>query len=122
MLLQGVLMAENCIFCKVAQREIPADVLLETARLLAFRDNNPQAPTHVLIIPKHHIPTLEDLGPDDAALIGDLYLAAQQIARQEGIAEDGYRTVINCGQKAGQSVFHIHLHLLGGRSMQWPPG
>lgn len=115
-------MSEDCIFCKIINREIPGDIVLETDTLLAFRDINPQAPTHVLIIPRRHIPTLEDLEDGDSGLMGRIMLAAQQVARQEGIAEDGYRTVFNCGHNGGQDVYHIHLHVLGGRRMQWPPG
>ncbi|KAB7619747.1 histidine triad nucleotide-binding protein [Alkalilimnicola sp. S0819] len=112
----------DCIFCKMISGEMTPDVVLETDQVLAFRDINPQAPTHVLVIPKRHITSINDLQAADAELVGQLYLAAQQVARQEGIDEDGYRTVMNCGEKAGQSVFHIHLHVLGGRAMQWPPG
>jgi len=112
----------DCLFCKFVSGEIQPDVVYEDDEVLAFRDVNPQAPTHVLVIPKRHISTLNDLQADDAALIGRLYLAAQQVARDEGIAEPGYRTLINCNPEAGQSVFHIHLHLLGGRRMHWPPG
>jgi len=102
--------------------EIQPDVVVENEHVLAFRDLNPQAPTHVLVIPKKHISTLNDLGPEDAALIGEMYLAAKEVAHLDGIAERGYRTLINCNAEAGQSVFHIHLHVLGGRPMGWPPG
>ncbi len=112
----------ECIFCKIAAGEIPADKVLEEEDLVAFRDLNPQAPVHILVIPKRHIATLNDLRPEDAALMGRLHLAAQRIAAEEGIADRGYRTVINCNAEAGQTVFHIHLHLLGGRPMGWPPG
>lgn len=112
----------DCLFCKMVAGEIQPNVVYEDADVLAFRDINPQARTHVLVIPKRHIPTLNDLGPEHAELMGKLYLAAQHIARQEGIAERGYRTVMNCNAEAGQTVFHIHLHLLGGRPMHWPPG
>ena len=112
----------DCLFCKMAAGEIKPDVVYETGSVLAFRDINPQAPTHILVVPKRHIPTLNDLQDADGALIGKLYLTAQRVAREEGLAEDGYRTVINCNEAAGQSVFHIHLHLLGGRAMRWPPG
>ncbi len=112
----------ECIFCKIAQGEIPAEVVHETDQLVAFRDLNPQAPTHILVIPRKHIATLNDLEAEDAELMGRLYLAAKEIAAAEGIAERGYRTVVNCNPEAGQTVFHIHLHLLGGRSMGWPPG
>jgi histidine triad (HIT) family protein len=106
----------------MAEGEVPAQVVFEDEDVLAFRDINPQAPTHVLIIPRRHIASLEDLRPEDASLVGRLFLAAQRVAREEGLARSGYRTVINCGAEAGQSVFHVHLHLLGGRPMRWPPG
>jgi histidine triad (HIT) family protein len=112
----------DCIFCKLVSGEIQPDVVLETDEVLAFRDMDPQAPTHVLVIPKRHISTLNDLGPDDAELVGKLYLVAQQVAADEGLSESGYRTVMNCNRDGGQTVFHIHLHLLGGRPMSWPPG
>lgn len=112
----------DCIFCKIVNGDIPATKVYEDEDVLAFRDLNPQAPVHVLVIPRKHIATANDLQPDDAALVGKMYLAAQQIARDEGISESGYRTVINCNAEAGQTVFHIHLHLLGGRPMGWPPG
>lgn len=112
----------DCLFCKMVTGEIQPDVVYEDEDVLAFRDVNPQAPTHVLVIPRIHIATTNDLDDDSVGLIGKLYLAAQRIAADEGIAERGYRTVINCNQEAGQSVYHIHLHLLGGRPMNWPPG
>jgi len=113
---------DNCIFCKMAKGEIQPDVVYDDDEILAFRDLNPQAPTHVLVIPKRHISTLNDLVAADAALTGRLLLVAKKVAEQDGIAERGYRTVMNCNAEAGQSVFHIHLHLLGGRRMGWPPG
>lgn len=112
----------DCLFCKMVSGVIKPDIVFEDDAVLAFRDINPQAPLHVLIVPKQHIPTINDLQPDDAVLIGKLYLAAQHIAAQEGVAVRGYRTVMNCNAEAGQSVFHLHLHLLGGRPMHWPPG
>ncbi len=112
----------DCLFCKMASGEIQPDVVYEDEEVLAFRDINPQAPTHVLVIPKAHIATLNDLEPEHAPLMGKLFLVAQQVAQQEGIAERGYRTVVNCNADAGQAVFHIHLHLLGGRPLAWPPG
>ena len=112
----------DCLFCKMAAGEIKPNVVYEDDDVLAFRDINPQAPTHVLVIPKAHIATLNDLQPEHVALVGRLYLAARQIAEQDGIAERGYRTVMNCNREAGQTVFHIHLHVLGGRGMHWPPG
>jgi histidine triad (HIT) family protein len=115
-------MADNCLFCKMASGAIKPDTVLETDDVLAFRDINPQAPMHVLVIPKRHITTLNDLAAADAALVGQLYLAAAEVARANGVAESGYRTVMNCNRDAGQSVWHIHLHVLGGRAMAWPPG
>lgn len=112
----------DCLFCKMVSGEIKPDVVYEDAEVLAFRDLHPQAPTHVLVVPKLHISTLNDVRPEQAPLIGKLFLAAQQVAQKEGIAERGYRAVINCNREAGQSVFHVHLHVLGGRGMQWPPG
>jgi histidine triad (HIT) family protein len=102
--------------------EIQPDKVLETDDVLAFRDLNPQAPTHILVIPKRHISTINDFHEDDAELIGKLLLAAKEIAAQEGLAEAGYRTVMNCNADGGQAVFHVHLHLLGGRALGWPPG
>lgn len=116
-------MANNeCLFCRIAGGEIPADVIYESDAAIAFRDINPQAPTHVLIIPRKHISTINDIGEDDHALIGCLFAAAKNIAAQEGLSEEGYRAVMNCNEAAGQTVFHIHLHLLGGRALGWPPG
>ncbi len=110
------------LFLKIIKRKIPADIVYETEDVLAFRDINPQAPVHVLIIPKVHIRTVNDLMTDQAELIGKLFLAAKEIAQKEGLSEDGYRLVMNCNEAAGQMVFHIHLHLLGGRVFTWPPG
>jgi histidine triad (HIT) family protein len=110
------------IFEKIIAREIPADIVFEDEHVLAFRDLHPQAPVHVLFIPKTPVPTLNDLGPDDAAVVGRLALAAAAYARREGFAENGYRVVMNCNGDGGQTVFHIHLHLLAGRRMAWPPG
>ena len=115
-------MSSDCLFCKIVAGEIPAELVYESETAVAFRDINPQAPTHVLVIPRKHISTINDLVPDDEALVGSLYSAAREIASAEGIADDGYRAVMNCNEGAGQSVFHIHLHILGGRSMNWPPG
>ena len=113
-------MADSCLFCRIVAGEIPAKLVAETPECIAFRDINPQAPTHVLVIPREHVDSLSDT--TDPALVGRLSLLAADIARQEGIAERGYRTVINTGPDAGQTVRHIHLHLLGGREMGWPPG
>ena len=112
----------DCIFCKIVSGDIPGDIVYQDDDVLAFRDLTPQAPMHVLVIPKRHISTINDIQPADAELIGKLYLVAQQVAKQEGYAERGYRTVMNCNAEAGQSVFHIHLHVLAGRAMHWPPG
>lgn len=110
------------LFLKIIEREIPADIVYETDEVLAFRDINPQAPTHILVIPKEHIRTTNELESDHSELIGKLVLAATELASQEGIAEEGYRLVMNCNRAGGQAVYHIHLHLLGGRQMGWPPG
>ena len=112
----------DCLFCRIAGGDINADTVFETDDVLAFRDINPQAPTHVLIIPRRHIATINDVEAGDAETVGQLFAAAAQIAKAEGIAEDGYRAVMNCNAGAGQTVFHLHLHLLGGRIMNWPPG
>lgn len=110
------------LFLKIVSREIPADIIYETDEVLAFRDINPQAPVHVLIIPKSHIRTVNDISDDQAELMGKLYLAARDIADAEGVSEAGYRLVMNCNRAAGQEVYHIHLHLMGGRNFNWPPG
>ena len=110
----------DCLFCKMVSGEIKPDTVYEDDKVLAFRDIHPQAPVHILIIPKIHIATLNEL--DDVGLAGHLLLTAAKLAAQEGLAGDGYRTVINCNEHGGQAVYHLHLHLLGGRSMRWPPG
>lgn len=112
----------NCLFCKIIDGAIPASKVYEDDHVLGFNDINPQAPHHVLFIPKRHISTLNDLQDNDDALVGKLYLAAKTHAANLGVAEDGYRTVMNCNEMAGQTVFHIHLHMLAGRPMAWPPG
>lgn len=112
----------DCLFCKMVSGEIQPDTIYEDDEVLGFRDLNPQAPTHVLVVPKTHISTINDLEDNHSALVGKLYLAAKKIAADEGIADDGYRTVMNCNAGAGQTVFHLHLHVLGGRPMGWPPG
>jgi len=112
----------DCLFCKMVAGEIQPDVVYEDEHVLAFRDVNPQAPVHVLVVPREHISTLNDLTDEHAELMGRLYLAAKRVAERDGIAERGYRTVINCNAEAGQSVYHVHLHVLGGRHMHWPPG
>ncbi len=112
----------DCLFCRMVAGDIKPDIVFEDDAVLAFRDVNPQAPTHVLVIPKQHIATTNDLDEASAGVIGKLYLVAKQIAAEEGIAGPGYRMVMNCNPGAGQSVYHLHLHLLGGRPMHWPPG
>ncbi len=114
--------SSDCLFCKILAGEIPADIIFESDDAIAFRDINPQAPTHALIIPRKHVATINDLGEGDEALVGKLFLAAKSIAADEGIAAAGYRVVMNCNAAAGQTVFHLHLHLLGGRELAWPPG
>jgi histidine triad (HIT) family protein len=113
-------MADQCLFCRIVRREIPATLVAETEDCVAFRDINPQAPVHVVVIPRKHVASLNDA--TDAQLVGRLATLAAGIARTEGIADSGYRTVINTNADAGQTVFHMHLHLLGGRRMGWPPG
>lgn len=115
-------MAENCLFCRMVSGTIRPDILYEDAELLGFRDINPQAPLHALVVPKRHIATLNDLAPEDAGLMGKLLYAATRVAREAGVTDGGYRVVMNCNADAGQSVFHIHLHVLGGRALKWPPG
>ncbi len=112
----------DCLFCKIVAGDIPADIVYESETAIAFRDINPQAPTHVLIIPRQHIATINEFEDSDQAIVGSLYSAAREIAAAEGIADEGYRAVMNCNEGAGQTVFHIHLHLLGGRPFGWPPG
>ncbi len=112
----------ECLFCKIAAGELDTELIYEDEQVVAFNDLNPQAPIHVLVIPKKHIATLNELEPEDAALVGSLYLAAKTLARQKGVDDSGYRTLMNCNADGGQTVFHLHLHLLGGRRMGWPPG
>jgi len=114
-------MAE-CLFCRIISREIQATIVYEDDQIVAFNDINPQGPTHVLVVPRRHIATLNDLTPDDDPLVGELARRAAAIAKQRGISAGGYRTVFNTNRDAGQTVFHIHLHLMGGRTMHWPPG
>jgi histidine triad (HIT) family protein len=115
-------MADDCLFCRIASGELQAEIVHEDEHCVAFEDINPQAPTHVLVIPRRHVSTLNDLDPGDHELIGRLVGAARDIARNRGLADEGYRTVFNCNAAAGQTVFHIHLHLIGGRTLGWPPG
>ena len=112
----------DCLFCKIVQKEIPAKVIYEDEQVLAFHDISPQAPIHILIIPKKHITTLNDMSQDDGSLIGSVVYRAKELASEFGIDDNGYRLVLNCNGDGGQSVFHIHCHLLGGRTMHWPPG
>ena len=112
----------ECLFCKIANREIPASIVYEDERVLAFNDINPQAPTHVLVIPKRHIASLNEISVEDDQLLGELVRRAAAIAKSLGLSGGGFRTVFNTNRDAGQTVFHVHLHLLGGRSLTWPPG
>lgn len=113
----------STIFSKIINKEIPADIVFESENILAFNDINPQAPVHILIIPKIEIPKVTDLnGNEHAALLGEMIEAANKLAKDMGIAEEGFRLVFNCGDHGGQEVYHLHLHLLGGRQMKWPPG
>jgi histidine triad (HIT) family protein len=112
----------DCLFCKIVAGTIPAKTVYQDEHLVAFRDVNPQAPTHILIVPRRHISSLNDLSETDDALVGEMVRRAAAIAKDEGHSDRGYRTLFNCNADAGQTVFHIHLHVLGGRSMAWPPG
>jgi histidine triad (HIT) family protein len=112
----------SCIFCRIAAREVPADILRESERVMAFRDISPQAPTHILLIPKQHVESVAELHDGHAETLADLMQAATHLANTEGVAETGWRLVTNVGADAGQDVFHLHFHLLGGRPMTWPPG
>lgn len=114
-------MPADCLFCKIGRGELGTEFLLETDSLVAFRDINPVAPTHILVIPKKHIPSLAQLEPEDSTLMGELVLAVQKLAEQEGLNE-GFRMVVNTGTHGGQTVQHLHFHLLGGRGLGWPPG
>lgn len=115
-------MKSECIFCKIITKEIKSNIIYEDNEILAFEDINPQAPVHVLIIPKEHIEKISDINKDNSEISGKLILVANKIAKDKDILDQGYRLVFNCGKAAGQAVFHIHLHLLGGRDLQWPPG
>ena len=112
----------STIFSKIINKEIHADILFENDKILAFRDISPQAPVHFLVIPKKEIRTLNDINEEDKSLIGELFIVAKEIAKKEGISENGYRTIFNCNEYGGQTVYHIHLHVLGGRRLEWPPG
>jgi histidine triad (HIT) family protein len=122
MAMKGVRALQDCIFCRIVAKEVASDIVYEDDEVVAFRDINPQAPVHVLVIPRKHIPTLNDATPEDQPLLGKLLLVAQQLAQKLQVADGGYRLVLNVNRGAGQSVFHIHLHLLGGRVFHWPPG
>lgn len=112
----------NCLFCRIIAGEIPGTIVYQDDHLVALKDINPQAPMHLLIVPRRHIATLNDLTPGDDALVGEMTRRAAALAREHGHADRGYRTVFNCNEEAGQTVFHIHLHVLGGRTFGWPPG
>ena len=112
----------DCLFCKIVAGQIPGSIVYEDRELVAFKDINPQAPVHVLIVPRRHIETLNDLRVEDDALVGSMVRCAAALAKKSGFSDRGYRTVLNCNREAGQTVFHIHLHLLAGRSLTWPPG
>jgi histidine triad (HIT) family protein len=112
----------DCLFCKIVNEEIPANIVFEDSSIIAFRDISPQAPTHILIIPKKHIATINDAQPEDEQILGKMVLIAKKLAASEGHSEDGYRLVFNVNRGAGQAVYHIHLHLLAGRHLSWPPG
>ena len=112
----------DCLFCRIVAGEIPADIVFQDERAVAFRDINPQAPVHVLVIPRDHLESLDEAARSDEALLGHLLRVAARVANDQGLSEGGYRTVVNTGAGAGQSVFHLHLHVLGGRALAWPPG
>ena len=112
----------DCVFCRIAAGDMEPQIILETESVLAFHDLNPVAPRHALVIPRRHIATLDDTVPEDREVLGDVMLAGAEVARKLDLEKEGYRTVMNCGHGAGQSVYHIHLHVLGGRNFSWPPG
>jgi histidine triad (HIT) family protein len=114
--------SKDCLFCRIVNKELSSKIVYEDEQVVAFEDINPQAPTHVLVVPRRHIAGLNDATVEETKLLGQLQLVAAEVARARGIVESGYRVVINNGRGAGQSVFHLHLHLLGGRGMRWPPG
>jgi histidine triad (HIT) family protein len=114
--------ADDCLFCKIVSAEVPAKIVRETARTLAFRDINPQAPTHVLVVPKDHHATVAALAAADESMLAELLREAHEVAVADGVADEGYRVVFNTGTQAGQTVFHVHAHVLGGRGLNWPPG
>jgi histidine triad (HIT) family protein len=112
----------DCLFCKIAEKSLPAEIVFEDSDIIGFRDRNPQATTHILLIPKQHFSTLNDTSAAETALLGKMMLAAKHVANAEGLSDNGYRLVMNINQHGGQTVYHIHLHVLGGRPMTWPPG
>lgn len=112
----------SCIFCEIVEGKQPANIVHQTENVIAFKDIRPKAPVHILIIPKEHIPTLNDIRSEHQSVMGEIFLVAKELAQKLGLAEPGYRTVFNCNRDAGQDVYHIHLHLLGGRQFYWPPG
>lgn len=112
----------NCLFCKIAQKDLPATIIYEDSDILAFHDIKPQAPVHLLVIPKRHVATINDVQDSDTNLLGAMILCAKKLAKEQGLSEQGYRLVFNVNSGGGQEVYHIHLHLLGGRQMTWPPG
>ena len=114
--------SRRCIFCEIVAGQLPAETVFQSEMVIAVKDIRPQAPVHILIIPKEHIPTLNDLTTEHRQLIGEMFLAARNVAAEFGLSEKGYRTVLNCNKDAGQQVYHIHLHVLGGRKLGWPPG
>ncbi|HOA90944.1 MAG TPA: histidine triad nucleotide-binding protein [Bacillota bacterium] len=115
-------MADDCIFCKIADKTMPSDIVYEDDLVVAFRDIDPQAPVHILVIPKKHISTVLTLTHEDKELVGHMFLVAASLSREQQIAQNGFRLVTNCNKDGGQTVFHLHMHLLGGRSLHWPPG
>lgn len=112
----------GCIFCRIASKEVEAKIVYEDEKIMAVEDVNPQAPAHLLVIPKSHIPTLQDIGDEESGLMDKLFRVINRMAKDRGFSEKGYRVVVNCGPAGGQTVYHLHLHLLGGRNMKWPPG
>jgi histidine triad (HIT) family protein len=119
---KGLQIMSDCIFCRIAAKEVPADLVYEDDEVVAFRDLNPQAPVHLLVIPRKHLRGLDAAGPEDEAVLGRLALVAAQLAAQEGLGDSGYRVVVNNGRDAGQAVDHVHYHVIGGRKLTWPPG
>jgi histidine triad (HIT) family protein len=113
---------KDCLFCRIERKEIPSKLVFEDDLAIAFEDISPQAPTHILVIPRKHIPSTNEISPEDTPLLGHLLTEAGRIARERNVAKEGYRLVINCGPAAGQAVHHLHIHILGGRQMHWPPG